>query len=229
MRRAFTLVEIVVFFLIAVIVLLLAMDLFSGSGRLLKQASRTAGGQVELQNFVETFATDIEDLAYFKEAPNLDLKGGGSGKFEFAVVSNRTESGLDAAPQPELRSITYEFAASRQPDCMTVSRTVAQLKPAGKLEDKVKTGASRQIADSIQSCKIVPFAWGPVKGTGWRLCAVTDPLAKEEGAGAACVSLSVAVSEPAGDKDKEGGDLALTTRLWCRGRLLSLTREGRPQ
>ena len=227
--RAFTLVEIVIFFFIAVIAMLIALDLFTGSGRILKRAQRTAAGQVELQTFVETLATDIEELSYFKEATPLAIKDGASGKWDLVIVSNREEAGLTRPSEPELRQVTYEFSPSKEKGRSKVTRAVAQLKPTGKIDDKLTTGAARPCGDLISECKIVPFIWGPVPGTGWRLAAASESLANEEGAGAACVSLSLKISEPAGDKDKEGGDLALTTRLWCRGRLLALPREGRPQ
>lgn len=227
--RAFSLVEIVVFFLIAVIVLLIALDFFTGSGRIMKRAQRTAAGQSEIQTFVEILATDVEELAYFKEAKPLEVKEGGSGKWELAILSNREETGLTRPAAPELRRVVYEFSASRQSGRSKVTRAVAQLKPGGKLDETLTTGGASQVGDSISECKIVPFLWTPVPNTGYRLASASDASANEAGAGAACVSLTVKVSEPAGDKEKEGGDLGLTTRLWCRARLLALSREGRPQ
>lgn len=229
MRKAFSLLEIVVFFLIGVIVLLIVLDFFSGSGRILKRAQRTAAGQAELQTFVEALATDLEELAYFKEAKPLEVKEGGSGTWELVILSNREETGLTRPGAPELRQVTYEFSASKSSGRSRVKRTVAQLKPGGKIDDKLTTGGSNQVGDSISECTIVPFVWTPVPGTGFRLANARDASAHEAGAGAACVSLTVKVSEPAGDTEKEGGDIALTTRLWCRARLLALSREGRPQ
>ena len=228
-KRGFSLVEIMVFFLVAVIVLLIVLDLFTGSGRIIKRAQRTAAGQSELQTFTETLATDIEELAYFKEAAPLDVKDGGAGKWELVILSNREETGLTKPSAPELRQVTYEFSASKTKGASKVTRQVAQLKPGGKLDDKLTTGGTSQVGDSIFACKIVPFIWTPVPGTGWRLTSASDASANEEGSGAACVSLSIKVSEPAGDKEKEGGDISLTTRLWSRARLLALAREGRPQ
>ena len=224
-RSAFTLIEAVVFVLIGVVVILLALDLFTGSERVLRSAGRTAGAQVELQGFIETLAADVEELAYFQDAPPLEVPGGAAGQLKLAIVSNRAESGLAAAPRPELRAVTYAFAPSKTKGCSQVSRTVARLKPSGQLTEVVATGTARHVADALAYVKVVPFAWTPVPGTGWRLCAASE--AKQDGAGAACISLTVKVSEPSGDA-LPGGDLGLTTRLWCRGRLLSLTREGRP-
>lgn len=228
-RRAFTLVEVIVFFLVAVIAILILLDFFTGSGRILKRAQRTAAGQAELQTFMEVLATDLEELAYFKEAKPLEVKDGGSGKWELAILSNREETGLTRPNAPELRQVTYEFSASKQRGRSKVTRSVAQLKPGGKLDEKLTTGGSSQVGDAISECKIVPFMWTPVPGTGYRLANASDASANEAGAGAACVSLTIKISEPAGDKDKEGGDIGLTTRLWCRARLLALSREGRPQ
>ena len=229
MRRAFTLVEVVVFFLVAVLVISILMDFLTGSGRILKRATRTAGGQVELQLFVENLAADVEELAYFRDANAVEVKGGSAGKLELVVLSNRVESGLPPAPAPELRVVTYEFAASSQKERSKVSRSVARLKPSGMIDERDAGSKARHVADSLADVKIVPFIWGPVAGSGWRLAPAGDALGKEIGAAAACVSLSVKVSEPTGDAAKEGGDIALTTRLWTRGRLLALTQEGRPR
>jgi hypothetical protein len=228
-RRAFTLVEIAVFFLIAVLVVGIAMDFLSGSSRILKRASRTAGGQVELQVFVETLATDVEELAYFRDQNAVEVRGGGAGKLELVVLSNRVESGLPPAPAPELRVVTYEFVASSQKERSKVTRAVARLKPTGRIDERDASSPARHVADSLSEVKVVPFIWGAVKGSGWRLAPAGDALGKEIGSAAACVSLTVKVSEPSGDAAKEGGDIALTTRLWTRGRLLALTQEGRPQ
>lgn len=229
MRRGFSLVEIVVMFLIAVLGLLLGLDLFTGAGRILKRGQRTAAGQTELHAFVETLATDVEELAAFKDAKALDVAGGGSGTWELVILSNREEAGLTRPAAPELRQVTYRFEPSKLAGRSRVTRQVATLKPGGKPDDKLVTGAARQVGDALTGCKIVPFVWTPVPGTGYRLTGANGEPAYEEGAGAACVSLTVKVSELAGDTAQEGGDLALTTRIWSRARLLALAREGRPQ
>lgn len=229
MRRGFTLVELAVFFLIAVVVVSILLDFLTGSGRVLKRASRTAGGQVELQVLVETLAKDVDELAYFRDAGTVEVKGGSSAKLELVILSMRTESGLPAASAPELRVVTYEFAPSSQKERSRVTRAVARLKASGMIDERDASSPARPVADSLADVKVVPFIWGPVAGQGWRLAPAADALGKEIGAAAACVSLSVRVSEPAGDAAKEGGDIALTTRLWTRGRLLALTQEGRPR
>lgn len=228
-RDGFTLVEISVFFLIGVITLLLVLDFFTGSGRILKRVKRTAAGQTDLQTFVETLATDLEELAYFKEAKSLEVKESASGTWDLVILSNREETGLTKPSAPELRQVTYQFAPSRKQGRTKVSRSVAQLKPGGKIGEKLTTGGTRDLIDTILECRIVPFIWTPVPAKGYRLAAATDPSANEEGAGAACVSLTLKISEPTGDAEQEGGDLAITTRLWSRARLLALAREGRPQ
>lgn len=223
-RSGFTLIEVLVGGFVAVLALTLGWDLLTGSGRIIKRSSRVAAGQVALQSLIETINTDVEQLEAFLDDKSLE----GAGSFSLVIHSDRHEAGLPPAVHPMFRKVTYTVSASAK-DTMKISRQVVNLGPTGALKDVKGTSQSHTFADHIRKIKLVPFVWGPIEGKGYQLAPATAPISRQPGAKAACLSVNVAIAEPdPSQTSAQGGELALTTRLWSRGQLLQLPREGRP-
>lgn len=224
MKRGFSLIEVLIGGFVAVVVIVLAWDLLTGSGRIIKRSSRVAAGQVALQSLIETINTDVEQLEAFLDDKSLE----GAGTFSLVIHSDRHEAGLPPAVRPMFRKVTYTVSAGER-DTLKISRQVVNLGPTGALKDTKGTGQAHTFAQHIKSIKLVPFVWGPIEGKGYQLAPATAPISRSPGAKAACLSVNVAIAEPdPSQTSAQGGELAITTRLWSRGKLLQLPREGRP-
>lgn len=217
-RSAFTLTEVMVIGGIALMLLLILIDLFIRSNRVLDVSARTAGSQLELESLVQTLAADVEELAYLKDGAPFD----GSGSYAFAVRSDRFEPGLPPPRTAVLRRVEYALrpAGARS----SVVRSASHLGASLKIDDLKATGPLATVATSVSRFKIVPLAWSPDKtrGAGFLLAPATDALARAPGAGIAALILSVTVGEPGADSASPEGVLSITTKLWCRHRLIQL-------
>ena len=220
-RSAFTIVEISIFGLLACMLLVAAFELLTSGSKIFDVARRSAGSQVELQGFMETFTKDVESLVYIQSASPVEI-GAAGGSYTFAVKSATYEAGLPPATVPEVRKVTYTFKTAGNNLC-DIQRAVVKIGQSGRIDDITGPTATRFVARGLSKLKISPFIWVPKdRDKGYLLLPATDGQATKEGAGVACLSVSLTIGEP--PSSQEGLKLlpTITTRVWCHNRLLAL-------
>jgi hypothetical protein len=210
------------------VVLVAVFQLMSGGSRLVDSARREAVSQSELQLFVETLNTDVEELLYIGGPETFEASPASEGAYRFAVGSKRFEPGIPPVAEPVVRRVEYSFKPVAGKTCDVV-RTVQQVGGSGKLDDVTGPPSTRTVARGLTRVKIVPMIWAQTQTPpkALKLAAATDALARTPGAAPACLSLTVTIGEVAATRQQAEALPSIAVRLWCRNRLLALGREGR--
>ena len=206
--RGATLIEMMLFGAIASTVLIAVVGLLSRGTKLVELVRRTSGAQTDLRAVVEQLAEDAGELVQFDG-------GGGvvdvASTLTFKVLSSRAEKGVPSG-HATLRTITYKLDG---PDKLKdVVRTV----DGGTPETLVKAG--------VATFKVWPIAAVP-KGKGYVLKPGDAPDAHQAGATPACFVIEISAGAEAGEarvKLEQDTVSTIVTKLWCRNRVLELSR-----
>lgn len=222
--RAFTLVEILIVSALIVVVLYAAYKVFISTGRTLDRARRSAGSQIELENLLEQLTIDAQELVFLEKTTDLVATGSSAPgeAYRFAIRSGRAEAGLTAlaGQATSLRRVSYQLQAGKFG--LDMKRSVVALDPSGGINSVQGTETSRVLSRGILEFKVVPLVWGPAGGGKYAIGPASGPLANVEGSGVACLCVTVKVGEAVPSPEMEKDLPYLSTRLWCRDRLLQL-------
>lgn len=220
-REAATLVEAIIFGAIASLVFVGLIGLLSKGSKIVELGRRTSGSSTDLKILLETLSEDAAELVYVENDGNPYSSEAGGSKLAFVVRSTRAESGLPDAPAGAtgLRRIEYRLEGTEKlKDCI---RAVTVMGPSGPVGAPVDHALVRK---GIGSLKVWPVAAIPVAGK-YKFTMAKQAAAKTGGATMACLVVEVSAGEASGDTAIEGQTvMKLATKLWCRNRLLEMSR-----
>lgn len=219
-RRATTLVEAIIFGAVASLVVVGLIGLLSKGSKIVELGRRTSSAGSDLKVLLEVLSEDAAELVYLENDGKPYL---GTGKLSFVVRSTRAESGVAASPTGStgLRRIEYRLDGTKK--LKDVMRTVT---PLGATAPVGSPSEHRLVTEGIASLKVWPVAAVPAGGK-YELTFADKAPAKEQGATVACLVVEVVAGEAVSDKplDIENSTVAkVVTKLWCRNRLLELSR-----
>jgi hypothetical protein len=217
-------VEAIIFGAIASLVVIGIVGLLSRGSKIIELGRRTSGTATDLKLVIETMGEDIAELVHVDDKGAAYDSSSPSSKFSFVVRSSRKESGLPDAPTGAtgLRRITYRLDGDGE--LKDVMRAVQVLdgseQPFGNASERTL------VRKSVAKLRAWPIAAVPRPGKpyGLKLASVEDP-AHKKGATMACVVLEVSLGQDSGKTSIEKQtQTRIVTKLWCRNRVLELSR-----
>lgn len=218
MRRGTTLVEAIIFGAIASLVAVGLIGLLTKGSKIVELGRQASSSASDLKILLETLSEDAAELVYLEGRD--PYVSGGATKLAFVVRSSRSESGLGAPPggSTGLRRIEYRVDGTEK--LKSVIRAVTHVGPGGPAGNPAE---HRLVSKGIKSLKVWPVAAIPVAGK-YELAFAAENPAKEQGATVACLVVEAVLGEAAGDAAIEQTATKVVTKLWCRNRLLELSR-----
>ena len=232
--------EMVLFWTIGSMVLVIMIGLLSRGGKILELGRRTSGSQGDLKILVETMTEDAAELLCLTGSGQSFDSAVAATSFSFVVRSSRAE--FDGPPSPigilgliqidqsstvpmagggGLRRVEYRLDGTGPlVDCI---RTVTPL--TNTLTPSAAAVTRTIVQKGIQRLQIWPVA-AVLQGTSYRLTMATDPAAANPGSTVACLLVDVTAGQQGpGNSDLDTSPItALVTKLWCRNRIMEIPR-----
>lgn len=235
--RGFTLVELVFASALATLVMVGLVGLLTHGTRLLEISRQTSSTQEDARKLFAIMARDAGELLYFVDGDPFDSGGAARATgFRFVVRSNRVEEGLEVPDGPTLRRVEYSTKVGlKGSSIVQYVRSVTLLEPAapagaGGGGSAAGRTVRRSLVPSLTRLRIEPLAAVPAAaGGGYELVPASDGRARQAGASPMCLVVSASLGDPAGTSSVERTPATtLVTKLWCRNRLLELSRGNLP-
>ena len=225
MRRGTSLVEAIIFGAIASLVVVGIIGLLSKGGKLVELGRRTSSSGSDLKIVIETLTEDTAELVFLGNDGKPYLSTEPGAKLSFVVRSTRAESGLGAPPTGSTGLRKIEYSLEGDGTLKDVIRTVQMLGANNAATGSVSKGVV--VKKGVASLKVWPIAAVPQPAGGYLLAMVdigSGPT-KQAGATVACLLMELVAGEAAGDTAIESQTTTkIATKLWCRNRILELSR-----
>lgn len=221
-RSGTTLIEAMIFGAIASLVFVGLIGLISRGSKIVELGRRTSSSGTDLKILLETLSEDCAELVYLENDANFYTSATAGSKLAFVVRSTRAESGLVTPPAGStgLRKIEYRLEGTEK--LKDVIRAVTVMGPSGPVGSPAD---HTLVKKGLASLKAWPVAAVPKAGGKYELIFAKEPVAKQAGATVACLVVEVVAGEAAGETGIESQTVTkLATKLWCRNRLLELSR-----
>ena len=220
-RSGATIVEAMIFGAIASLVVVGVIGLVTKGSKLVELGRRTSSTSSDLKIVLETLSEDAGELVYLENNGKAYSSTEGGTKLSFVIRSTRAES-LPAPPAGStgLRRVEYRLdGTDKLKDCI---RTVTQLGPGNSAAGSHEHVLAKK---GVGSLKVWPFAAVPVGQGKYQLAQADSGPAGQPGATAACLLVEISAGEAAGDNSQDSQTVTkLATKLWCRNRVIELSR-----
>lgn len=213
-----SLVEALLFGAIASFVLIAAVGLLTRGTRLLELSRRSSSAHGEARILLETLAKDLEQLVSLESPAGLESA---AGPLDFAFVTE-----TDGVGAPRSERVEYRLVGSANQ-----ARTRVCWRKSSSAASPGASGSDEPLCRSVRWLRLAPVvvrrrsavAAGPL----FDLLPANAPAAGLDGTSVAFVAVDLGVGEPTGTQQIDSSTtVALTTKLWCRNRLLELGRDG---